>query len=379
MGRPKKEVQGTKEEMEDIVNDINDMVDEVEEKETVTKDDLFPTGSTLLNLAMSDTIYGGFQKGKICTMPGGSSSGKTLLVFTALASIAHNNKFDDYEIVFDDVESANEFNLPELFGQVTADRVKAPRYDKEGKGIFSNTIQEFKNNILKRVESNKPFVWVLDSLDALSSDEEVDKAYKEALKAAKSPEHVKELSGSYKTEKAKITGEILRMIKRGLKDTGSVLIMIQQTRANLNATMFGKKEITSGGNAPFFYSTHQVWTNKIKTHKDTDTKIILGQRVKADVTKNKLTGKKRSVEFDIYDFMGIDDVGSCVDYLVECGYWKKAGQTIKALELEAEMVRSKLIDYIEENNLENILQETTGIAWHEVEAKIIPQRKKRFE
>lgn len=374
MARPKKEVEKIAEQFDEVLDKRAIGVS----PQTINPKDLFPSGSTLLNLAMSDTPYGGFHRGKINTWPGESSSGKSFCVLTTLAEVANNPDYDDWELVYDDIEQALEFNVVELFGSKLQERLKAPKYDKDGSPIFSNTVQEFKNNILKRTTDKKPFIWVLDSWDALSSDEEVEKSYKEALKAAKSDEHIKELSGSYKTEKAKIGGEILRMIKREIKDTGSVLIIIQQTRQNLNAGLFGKKSVTSGGNAPFFYSTHQLWANKIKTLKDSKTNRIIGQKVKVDVTKNKLTGKKRSVEFDLYDSYGIDDIGSCVDFMVFEGFWTKSGQTIKAKELDIEATKAKLINEIEEKNLEDALREVVGAAWNEIENSIKINRKKKY-
>ena len=366
--------------VEEVIADMNEMAEDVEiEDEEINPDDLFPTGSTVLNMAMSGFPNGGYKKGKIVTMPGGSSSGKTLLVLTGMAMTAHDPKFDDYELIYDDVECALEIEIEEIFSEKAAKRIKAPKYAQEGTPLYSDTIQEFKNNVLKRVGDNKPFIWVLDSLDALSSDEELEKAYKEAVKSAKSDDHIKELKGSYKTEKARMIGEVLRMIKKGLKQTGSLLIILQQERINLNAGLFGKKKITSGGEAPFYYSTHQVWLNKIETHKDSKYGIIIGQKVKANVTKNKLTGKKRIIEFDIFDSYGIDDIGSCIDYLVGSGYWKKAGQTIKALELNFEGTRTKLIEYIEENELQDDLKNTVAKAWNIIENEIKLNRKKRFE
>lgn len=382
-GRPRKQ-----KEVVEASNNVKEVVEVLDKKlgkkptlrkkKVINPDDLFPAGCTMVNLAMSDTPNGGWSKGKINTFPGGSSSGKTFCVLSSLAEIAHNPMYDDWELIFDDVESALEFNVEDLFGKKTQERLKAPRYDKNGNPIFSNTIQEFKNNILQRTTNKQPFIWILDSWDALTSDEEVEKSYKAALKAAKSAEHVKELKGSYKTEKAKIGGEILRMIKRELKETGSLLILLQQTRQKLGAMAFEKKDITSGGNAPFFYSTHQAWSNKKKTLKDKDTGLIIGQRVKLDITKNKLTGKKRSVEFDLYDDYGIDNINSIIDFLLEIEHWKKSGRKIKAVELELELERNDLVQEIEDNDLEDKLIQIVTKAWNDREDSVKITRKRRF-
>ena len=70
--------------------------DRVESKRIVA-DNLFPTGSTLLNLACSDHIEGGPELGTIVTMPGSSSSGKTLLLLTGFADAISRSRFDSYD------------------------------------------------------------------------------------------------------------------------------------------------------------------------------------------------------------------------------------------------------------------------------------------
>ena len=374
-GRPKK----VPDELASEIKGVIDAPVEVGEVEGVDTDRLIPTGVTLLNLACSGTAHGGLGMGKINTMPGSSSSGKTFLGLNILAAIANDQRFDEYKIVYDDAEASLEINIPHLFGNKLVNRLSAPKMSKAGEPIYSGTIQEFKNNILATIDKGKPFIWLLDSLDSLSSDEEMEKEYKEAIKAAKSEEHVKELKGSYNTDKAKIIGQVLRMINGSIADTGSCVNIIQQTRANLNAGLFGKKEITSGGMAPFFYSTHVIQTSKVKTHKDSKHGWIIGQRTKCEISKNKLTGNKRNIEFDIFNDTGIDDVGSSIDFLLQYDFWKKSGQTINAVELELTGTRSKLIEYIEENNLESELVAVTETAWNQIEESLKSTRKKRFE
>jgi len=375
-GRPKKSI-------DSIASEIKDSIDapvvEDDVVEGVDPDKLIPTGVTLLNLACSGTAHGGLGMGKINTMPGSSSSGKTFLGFNILAAIVNDPKFDDYRIIYDDAENALEINIKELFGSKLVSRLEAPKKTKLGEPIYSNTVQEFKNNILSTIDKGKPFIWLLDSLDSLSSDEEMEKEYKEAIKQAKSEEHVRELKGSYNTEKAKLLGQILRMINGSIVDTGSCVNIIQQTRANLNAGPFGKKEITSGGMAPFFYSTHVIQTSKVKTHKDTKHGWIVGQRTKTEISKNKLTGNKRSIEFDLFNDTGIDDVGANIDFLLQYDFWKKKGQTIDCPELQIEGTRSKVIEFIEQNNLESELVAVTEHAWHQIEESLKSNRKKRFE
>ena len=297
---------------EQIVEETKD--DIISPKNKVNSDMLVPSGLTLLNLSCSDTPFGAYHLGKIVTMPGSSQSGKTFLALNVFAEAAADPRFDNYELVMDDVEEACEFDIEYLFGENTAERIIAPEYDGEGP-LYSDTIQDFQSSILRRCKQKNPrsFIWVLDSLDALTSDEELEKEYRNALARAKSAEAVEAIKGSYKTEKAKIIGQVLRMIKAELKATNSLLIIIQQIRSKIGV-VFGKQTTTSGGNAPYFYSTHQVWLTKVGQIGDPGRKI--GTKVKAEITKNKLTGKDRAFDFEVYYDYGVDDAGSMVEFLI---------------------------------------------------------------
>jgi len=355
---------------DNLVNQVKKRAKKPIKKENNNCKNLIPSGSTLLNLACSDCYSGAFKLGRIVTIPGGSTAGKTLLMLTILAEICRLKRFDDYLLVYDDAEESLNFNISKLFGNKLEDRLQISN------GSSSNTIQDFQNNILNLSKKNEPFIYVLDSLDSLSSDEELVKEYKKALAKAKSDDSIKEIKGSYKTEKAKIIGQVLRMVNGIIEDTKSSLFIIQQERARIGVS-FGKAVTTSGGKAPFYYSSHQVWLNRIKTHKKRDRKI--GTKVKAEVTKNKITGKEREITFDVFYDLGIDNIGSCVDFLINEGFWKKKKMTVNATDLELEASRSKIIRAIEEQNLEKDLDRIVSKAWHEIENSLKLDRKPKYE
>lgn len=337
-----------------------------------------PSGSTMLNLCCSDSIKGAYQLGKLTTIPGASAVGKTVLALTCFAEMNKLKRFRDYDFIFDDVEEALEIDIAKMFNKDVKNRMIAPNYDDDGTPIYSNTIQDLKSNILTRIkQSNNPFVWILDSLDALTTSEELEKEYKIALRRSKNltDEHVKEIKGSYKTEKAKIMGEVLRMIKGNLKKTNSALIIIQQDRAKIG-TSFGKKTGTSGGKAPKFYSTHRIWLYRVRTLTDNGLKI--GGEVKAEVSKNKITGKIRACKFNIYDNYGIDDVSSCIDYIIDQKHWSRSGNSFDAEEFRMKATKKKLIKYIESNNMEKELRNITQSVWDEAEEKVKIKRKRRY-
>lgn len=360
--------------MQKFIRQVQASVEKEEEKEKIL---LIPSGATLLNCACSDSPYGAYKAGTIITLPGASASGKTMLLFTIFAEMCAFNKFKDYHFIYDDAEEALAINIRLLFGVDAHERIESPSHTKEGVSIYSQTIQDFQNNILLQIKKGKPFVYALDSLDALSSDEEMEREYKKAILSIKNPEQLKELKGSYHTEKAKIIGQCLRMIRGELKNTKSLLIIVQQERANIGGGMFQKETITSGGKAPFYYSSHQVWTKRIKSLKKNGKKI--GNRVKAMVTKNKLTGKERSAEFDIYDDYGVDDIGSQIDFLLQEGNWEKHGIKIKTIGLGIDGTRTEIISQIEKEGMQKELKRITGKTWMQIESELKLNREKKYE
>ena len=101
-------------ETKELVSQVEDAakkpLDKIEVS-SVDPDWLIPTGSTLLNCACSDLHTGGYGIGKITNLIGDSSSGKSLLALTSFAEVAMYTRYDDYRLIYDDVEAALEFNL----------------------------------------------------------------------------------------------------------------------------------------------------------------------------------------------------------------------------------------------------------------------------
>lgn len=282
---------------------------------TTTKEDrlFLSTGSTLLNLALSDKYNGGWLMGRMVNLIGDSSSGKTFLALTSLAEACYDSRFDDYSIIFDDVEAANTFDIAGLFGKL-ADRMEAPYYDDDDNPVYSNTIEDWYANVMRLIKSGKPFIYVLDSVDALTSNAELDRAedYIEAQDKGK------EVKGSYKMDKAKLLSEALRVITNELAKTNSLVIAISQTRDNVDATTsrFTPK-VRAGGRALKFYATHEMWVSHLQNITSSKYDRKTGDRSKIKVSKNKVTGKVREVPITLYYSYGIDDIGENLTFLIE--------------------------------------------------------------
>jgi RecA/RadA recombinase len=336
----------------------------------------------MLNLAFSDSIRGGWPLGRINTLPGQSAAGKTVLVLSTFCEAALDSRFDEYELIYDDVERRCDFNMGKLFPPLI-DRLQTPSgmmysnlKDKSDESGISVTIQDLRNRMLLLKKNRKKFVYIADSLDSFSSDEELEKEMRRAIASAKSADAANKIAGSFNAEKAKILGQIMRMINDVVADTDSLFILTQQLRQKMNPMPGQSPWITSGGESPYYYSHVRPYLSKKGFHKEKGCKIGVVSQVRMD--KNSITGKLRDVEFDIYYDLGIDDIGSQVSFLIDQGHWK-SGAWITADDLELkENGKDKLIRKIEEMGYEGKLRRIVQSVWNEREESLLLNRKSRY-
>lgn len=339
------------------------------------------TGSTLLNLACTDDPYCGYIKGAYHFLVGDSSSGKTWLIMSCFAESQLNPAFKDYRLIFDNVENGALMDIEYYFGPKVAKKIEPPSYYKKYPR-YSDTIESFYDHILALLDKKEPVIYWLDSQDALVSEPAIEKRKEQAEARAKG----KEVKGSYGMDKAKYHSEHIREVMSSLKSSDSILGITGQTRDNIG---FGFETKTrSGGKSLRFYATLEIWTavgKKIKRRvrgRDMD----IGIRALAEVKKNRFTGKVgkgRQVEIPIFNSHGIDDVGSCVDFLIEGGAWKQKKDDEDSViyvvdDFLFQGTRNEIIDHVESKNFEHDLRKATAALWREIEDECVIERKPRY-
>ncbi len=359
--------------------DVKRILRKKHKREKLTNSDFLSTGSTLLNLALTSKPNCGFVKGKYHLIVGDSTSGKTFLSLTCLAEASNNPQFKKYRFIYDNAEDGALMDIEKFFGSKVAARMKPPRKLKDGTPIYSTKIEEFYYHIDDLIQKGKPFIYILDSMDSLSSKAEKKKfkQHKDAYRKNK------KVPGSYGDGKAIQNSAGIRQLLTPLRKSESILIIISQTRANFG---FGfEKKSRSGGNALLFYATWEIWSsirNKIsKTIQG--KKRQLGVLCRIKIKKNRITGRERTVDIPIYHSFGIDDIGSCVDFLIEEGHWKKK-KTKKAKGYYAKefgFIGSKesIVKRIESESMETDLRDLVGEVWNNIEDACAIKRKKRYE
>lgn len=334
------------------------------------------TGSTMLNLGISDRVDGGFIKGGFHWLVGDSDTGKTFLVMTCLAEAARNPAFDDYRFIFDNAENGALMDIEKFFGKRVARRLEPPAM-KNGQPHNSEDIDELYMHLHLAAKAGRPYIYILDSFDALSSKQEQKKHQERIAAMVKGVEAKGEMTDG----KAKRNSSGLRQACADLRRTGSMLIGISQVRDNMGDSF--EEQRASGGRAPKFYAQVQLWTNPRGKLKKTvkGKERELGIRVLIQVRKNRISGKKRDCYVPIYHSVGIDDLGSMVDYLIDEGHWQKPkdSQRIKAPDWQFEGTREKLIATIEADNREDELRQLVQAVWDEIEAACVVPRKPRYQ
>lgn len=345
-------------------------------KTVIKPEDYLHSGSTLLNLACSGTPYGAFCKGKYFWVVGDSSSGKTFLTLTSFAEASINPNFDDYDLVYDNAENGALMDLDHFYGQRMADRLEPPRLI-DGEAVYSKDIEDFYFNVAERIKAarkpgGRPFIYLLDSMDSISSKYDREK-FEEKLKEARGGKKAK---GDYGDGKAKVNSRWIRQVTADLEESGSILIVLSQTRDNIDGGLFDPDSVASGGRALKFYACFQLWSsvgrNLTKEINGTDRQTGIISRVRT--VKNRLTGKSWSVEFPIYWSSGIDDIGGMVDFLIKEKHWVDK----KAPEFDFTGTKAKLISKIEKEGLRDQLVEIVVKVWKDIEAQCVVERVNKY-
>lgn len=331
--------------------------------------DLLSTGSTLLNLQCSDNPFGAYYKGGYFNFVGDSDSGKTIFAMSALAEASISPNFEDYQLIFDNAEGGALMDLESFFGRSLANRVSEPP-----RGI-SSSVEEFYYNLDDLYESETPFIYILDSMDVLEAEQEMEKFRKQK----KASTEGREIAGSFGVAKAKLNSQGLRRARSLLQKTGSILIIISQTRDKISPMSFETKT-RAGGHALKFYARLEIWSKFkgeiTKTYRGKKRQIGIISSLK--VKKNHITGKKGTIDVPIFHSFGIDDVGSCVDYLIDEKHWSKSGQKVSAKDFDFSGTRESLISYIQDNDLEDELRKLVGNVWTDISEACKVKRKNRY-
>lgn len=340
-------------------------------KEKKNEEIWFSTGSDLLDLVVGGGSGKGYPAGKIINIVGDKASAKTWLSCEIIAS-SHYKYGDKFKWVYDDCESGFSFDTEKLYGFEIMPKKTEERFS-------SNTVQDLYCNVrtfLDSLKGDEFGVYVVDSLDGLSS-EEIEEIAEERYKKHKQGKEM--TKGSYRMEAAKfLSQEFFRTLADDLQDKNVLLVIISQIRYNVDLFSF-EKYTRAGGKALDFYAYAVIWLAKVATIEKLSRAI--GTVIKAKTTKLKAPRPYRECTFSLLFDYGLDNIGSNIDFLYDLR--GKRGVLLKAakeIDWNGEIMdRQTLIDKIElSEDLEKELTKHIEEKWEGIEAEIKINRKQRY-
>jgi recombination protein RecA len=132
-----------------------------------------------------------------------------------------------------------------------------------------------------------------------------------------------EMGDSHVGLQARLMSQALRKLGGAIRHSNAAMIFTNQIRMKIGV-MFGNPETTTGGNALKFYASVRLDMRRIGSIKGPGD-VVLGNRAKVKVVKNKIAPPFRLAEFDILFGQGIDRVGDLVDLGANAGVVEKNG------------------------------------------------------
>jgi recombination protein RecA len=191
-------------------------LDDKEDPSTVT--DWVSTGSTMLDLAISNRPNGGLPVGRIVTLTGLEGTGKSLVC----AHIVADTQKKGGQAVYIDTEAAA---APEFWTALGVDLGKMLYVPIDTIEAAFQTIENI-IGVVRKSDSNRLCTIILDSVAGASTKMELEAGYDRK---------------GFATGKALIVSEAMRKLTNLIAKRRILLVMTNQLRQNLQAMAFGDK------------------------------------------------------------------------------------------------------------------------------------------
>jgi len=293
--------------------------------------DAIPTGCLSLDIALG---IGGVPRGRIIEIYGPEASGKTTLAQHIVAEVQKLGG----TAAFIDAEHALDPDYARKIG-VNVDELLISQPDTGEQALeITETL----------VRSNGVDVIVIDSVAALVPKAEIEG----------------EMGDSHMGLQARLMSQALRKLSGIVSKTNTVVIFINQIRLKIGV-FFGNPETTPGGLALKFYSSVRIEVRRAAQIKKGE--VIVGNRVKAKIVKNKVAAPFKATEFDIMYNEGISLSGDTLDTGVQFNTITKSGNTYSYAETKLGVGRENAKDFLRQNP--KIIAVIKKKVWEKVKAE----------
>lgn len=291
---------------------------------------VIPTGALSLDIALG---VGGIPRGRVIEIYGPESSGKTTL---CQHIIAEAQKLGGI-CAFIDMEHALDSSYAAKCG-VDIDNLYISQPDT---GEQALEIAE------ALIRSGTMDIVVVDSVAALVPRAEIEG----------------EMGDTHVGLQARLMSQALRKLSGAIKQTDTAMIFTNQLRSKIGV-MFGSPETTTGGNALKFYASVRIDIRRIQALKDKG--VVVGNRTRVKVKKNKVAPPFTECEFDIMYNEGISRTGDILDLATNYEIISKRGAFFRYGEVLLGQGRENSKTFLAEHpemlaELENLVRQEAGL------------------